>query len=161
MPLEIRAILDFLEDSLGDLFIGTSALLFFVGILFMSKFCQWISGIAFFLGAAFLISGFAIRLEGPLEFSRPSAGGLGTILVCVSLTTMASAFIFAFFTIPADWHILRVPERVGNGNWMPHIYDNYLILDSAHSLSWLVVPLTTIGVTLLIMGILLKFRSIS
>jgi hypothetical protein len=151
MPTKtIEAILDFFEDSLGDLLIVASVLLFLVAVLFFTPFYQWVSGLAFFFGAVLLISGLAIRLEGPLTLTTPSRSGLGTILICVSLVAFASAVICIIFAVPSGFTIFRIRSE---GAWFQGIH-----LNVAEPLSWLFMPLITIGLGLLVVGALLKFH---
>ena len=72
MSRSIGDILGYFEDTLGDLLVVASVLLFFVSLLFMSSVNQWVSVFALLLGTVFLVSGLAIRLEGPLTFEMPS-----------------------------------------------------------------------------------------
>ena len=149
MPRRFSDISDFLEEASGDFLIVISALLFLISLLFMSSFYQWISGLSLFFGVVLLVSGLAVRLEGPLTLTTPSKSGFGTILICVSLVSMASAGIFVLFTTPAG-------IRFRNIYWKGVYSGTEVNIDVAHPLAWLVMPLATIGLCLFIAGGLLK-----
>lgn len=154
MHISINDVLDSLDDVLGNLLVVAGVLLLFIGLLFMTTFDQWISGLAFFLGVVLLVSGLAIRLEGPLTLAMPSISGFATILICVSLVTIASAGIFVLIATPTG---MRFIESVFKGAKTGQVT---IIIETAYPFAWLVRPLATIGLGLLVGGILLKIRDI-
>ena len=149
MPTSIIDILDSIGDVAGDLLVVASVLLLFIGVLYMSSFYQWFSALALFSGVVLLVTGFAIRLMGPLTLTKPSIGGLGAILICISLVTIASAGIFALFATPAG---LRLRGSIFKGYFTGYVGT----IETAHPLVWLLTPLATIGLGLLVVGVLLK-----
>jgi len=154
MPISVSDIVDFVSDILGDLLIVTSVLFFFVGLLFISAFYQWITVITLFLGVVLLVSGVAIRLEGPLTLKMPSRSGFSTILICISVVAIASAGILSLFTTPGGWKIVDVVFR-------GFITGQELIVRVAHPLASLFMPLAAIGLGLLFIGVLLKLYDLS
>jgi len=150
MPTTITDILDSVRDIAGDLLIIASVLLFFIAVLYMSTFYQIVSGVTLFLAVVFLVSGLAIRLEGPLTLTKPSISGFGTILICVSLVAIASIGILMLYTTPTG---IRIITHISHGT-----VTKEMIILSAQPFAWLVAPLATIGLGLLIVGGLLKLR---
>jgi len=154
MPTRVGALLDFVQDILGDLLIAASVIFFFTGLLFISPFYQWTTVITLFLGVVLLVSGVAIRLEGPLTLTMPSRGGFSTILICISLVTIATAGILLLFTTPGGWKIINV---IFHGV----IIGQEIVIKVAHPLSWLFMPLAVTGLGLLFIGVLLRFYDLS
>lgn len=153
MPIgisEVRTrIHDFLENSLDSLFIASGILLLVISLLFTSPFYGWLPALSLFFGVVFLVSGMAIRLEGPLTLTKPSKSGFGTILICVSLVMLASVGVCVLFVTPSDVKFYDVIFRF----WK---FGTQVIIDVVQPLIWLVTPLIIIGLCSLSVGILLK-----
>lgn len=142
--MNISDILAAAEESLSDILIVSSVLMFFICILFLTPFYQSVSMFSLFFGVIFLVSGFAIRLEGPLMLTMPSKNGFGTILICVSLVVFSLAGICMIFAEPTG----VLPLRFAEGGFM---------VQYAEPLAWLFIPLVAIGIGLSAFGALLKF----
>lgn len=149
MHINIKRTLDFFEESIGDLLVVFSVLLFFAGLLFMTSFYQIVSAFAMFFGVILLVSGFAIRLSGPLTLGKPSIGGVGAIMIYVGIMALGTTGIFALFTTPAG-------VRIRNVLWHGIYMGTEVTIDVAHPLSWLTIPLAVSGIVLLVIGLLIR-----
>jgi len=149
VPVSISDILDSAWDIIGILFVVSGFVLLFIAAISVSPINQWISVAASFAGAVLLVSGLAIRIEGPPSLKTPSRSGLGTILIYISLVIIASAGICILFATPEGIFLVMFVLR--------GIQSEYVRAGFGSSSMWLVIPLFTAGLSLLSIGVLLKF----
>jgi len=149
MPMSTHDVLDSVRGKIGILFVVLSFVLFVIAIIFVSPMDQWISVIASFVGVILLVYGLAIHIEEPSSLTTPSRSGFGTILIYTSLVILASAGICILFATPEGIFLVMFMFR--------GIQSEYLRSGFAPSSAWLVTPLAAIGISLLIIGALLKF----
>lgn len=144
--MRIEAILKSAKGIHGKILVVAGVIALIFGVLFFTPFYQWISVLSFFVGVNLLVVGIFVQMAGPLRLKTPSAGGLGFILIYMSVNLLAIAAIAAIFTTPDIFlatDIWRTIVRLA------------VVIAPTHPYAWIFRPLVYVGFCFFIVGSLL------
>jgi len=106
---------DLLKDNAGKVVILAGIGLVVIGVLAQNSFGTIESAMSFFFGFLFIFYGFFIQV-GLFQVKLRSLGGIGTLLLCVSVGFFALAIVAVQFQ---DLRILRAVQEFFKGARLP------------------------------------------
>jgi len=152
------------EEYGSGVFIVVGVILLFLSILTMSKFGTLSSAMFFLTAVAFFLAGFAFKFEW-FYAGIGSKEGIGTVLICASVMTLATAGVLLLFRQPTNFEVIkgvnprdrgfayRYYGHPGSPGWSAVIFDLVCIYGEISGI------LGLIGIILFIAGFVLKLKS--
>lgn len=148
MHVDLVAVYDYIRDYSGKIIFLIGVVLLIVGVLALNLYGSILSAGSLFFGILFTVFGLFVQL-GFFSGNLRSLGGVGTILICVSIIFLAfSVVMFEFL-------------EVSSAGIVPWIYHGYVrgyivIMSSERPYLWLSALFMQSGLALFITGIVLK-----
>jgi hypothetical protein len=147
MPPNLKAALEFLRDTVDKIMLVAGFFLLFLAFALFSRAYQWSSAVSLISGVLLIVVGIILHYES-FTWKVPSAEGWGTILMCISAVFMAATVIVFFFAVPGRVFIL---------SGLRGRSESTMLITLTRPNAWLAPILASIGIGLLVFGVVLKF----
>lgn len=148
-------ICDFLRENTDNLVAVAGIVFLLVGLFSLSTVTSTIAATALFLGLSLTVIGALAKIGAIAIYSSP-ARRLGSMLIVASVFCFFGSLVCLFFQEITSYRLV-VPAGEMHADRFP-TYFREIKFTAEHPLNWLFIPLLSISVICLVLGILLKRR---